>query len=135
MPQGINNRDYRSVYKDLSTTLNLAAADTPTTVGAGILTGRAGYTIYVMSIKVHVITAAAQALTFQDTAGTPVVIAKLPASAVVGDTHVLLDETEGPGVPLTEGKNLDITGAAGVQALITIKAYLKPTGVLTPATI
>lgn len=127
----VRHRNYLSQYKDLSRALNLLATDTPTTVGADFLAGRAGYTIYILKIIVHVRTAAAQAITFQDDAGTPVVIAVLPASAAAGDQHVLVDVQDGPGIPLTEGKNLDITGAAGVAATISIVAYLKPTGVLT----
>lgn len=127
----VRYRNYLSQYKDLSKTLNLLAADNPATVGDNFLVGRAGYTIYILKLIVHVRTAAAQAITFQDDAGTPVVIAVLPASAAVGDQHVLIDAQDGPGVPLTEGKNFDFTGAAGVAATISVVAYLKPTGVLT----
>lgn len=125
---GIRFRNYLSQYKDVSRTLYLAAADTPTTVGADFIVGRAGYTIVILAIYVHVKTAAAQAITFTDDNSSPVVVAVLPASAAVGDVHKILEDTEGPGVPLTEGKNLDITGAAGVAATIEVVAYLKPTG-------
>lgn len=128
---GIRHRNYLAQYKDVSRSLYLAAADTPTTVGASFITGRAGYTIYVLAILVHVKTAAAQAITFQDTASSPVVIAILPANAVIGAVHRLIEDLEGPGVPLTEGKNLEITGAAGVAATIEVVAYLKPTGTRT----
>jgi hypothetical protein len=123
--------NYLSTYKDLSRTLLLLAADTPTTVGADFLAGRAGYTIYIVKITCHVVTAAAQALTFQDDNSTPIVVATLPASAAAGDEHILFDAQNGPGVPLTEGKNLDITGTAGVKATIVVVAYLKPTATLT----
>lgn len=129
---GVNNRNYLTQFKDLSRTLNLLATDTPTTVGADFLAGRAGYTIYILRIVVHVRTAAAQTITFQDDASTPFPVAILPASAAVGDQHVLIDVQDGPGIPLTEGKNLDIVGGvAGVAATISIVAYLRPTGVLT----
>ena len=130
---GVIFRNYLTRFQDKSRTLILGTGDTPTTVGADFITGRAGYTIYLLSIKVHVMTAAAQAITFQDDAGTPVVFATLPASAAVGDEHVLLNDLNGPGVPITEGKNLDITGTAGVGARIEVVAYLRPTGVMTAA--
>lgn len=128
---GVYNREHRTRYQDKSKRLILLAADVPTTVGNDFLTSKAGYTLMIQRIAVHVKTAAAQAINFQDDAGTPVVIATLPASAAAGDVHVLLDEEE--GVACTEGKNLDITGAAGVAATIAITAYLKPTGTMTPA--
>lgn len=128
MAQGIRNRNYLSQYKNVSRSLILAAADVPNTVGADFIVGKAGYTIYILSILVHVRTAAAQAITFQDDAGTPVVIAVLPASAAVGDVHRLIEDLNGEGIPCTEGKNLDFTGLAGVAATIEVVAYLKPTG-------
>lgn len=124
-------RQRRKVWQDLSKSLNVLATDTPTTVGAGFLASRAKYTIYIQKIIVEVLTAAAQTLTFQDNNGTPLVVARLPASAIIGDEHVLLDSEE--GVPLTEGKNLDIVGAAGVAAEIHVQAYLRPTSARTLA--
>lgn len=129
----VKNREHRTAFQDISITLNLLAADTPTTVGAAIVALKAKYTNYIQRITVHVKTAAAQALTFQDTNGTPKVLAILPASAAAGDLHTLLDHIE--GVPLTEGKALDITGAAGVAATITIQGFRKPTATMVPSEI
>lgn len=125
----VKNYDHRNMFTDVSRTLDLAAADTPTTVGADFIAGKTKHTIYVQRIAVHVRTLAAQAITFADGSGRE--IAVLPASAAVGDVHVLLDEPE--GVPLTEGEELDITGAAGVEATIVITAFRKLTGVITAA--
>lgn len=127
MATGIRNRNYLSQYKNVSRSLNLLATDTPTTVGANFIVGRAGYSIFVLAIYVHVRTSAAQAITFQDTNGTPFPVAILPASAAAGDIHKLIEDTQGEGVQCTEGKNLEITGAAGVAATIEVVAYLKPT--------
>jgi len=127
----VKNLEHRTHFKDISRSLNLEAADVPTTVGANFIVGKASYTIFIQRISVHVLTAAAQAITFQDDAGTPIEIAILPVSAAIGDLHVLLSSEE--GVPLTEGTNLDITGAAGVQARIIIEGYRKLTGVITAA--
>jgi hypothetical protein len=122
---------YRTWYRDISRTLNIEAGDVPSTVGANFLVGKAGFTIFVQRISVHVLTAAAQAITFQDDAGSPIEIAILPASAAVGDLHVLLSSEE--GVALTPGTNLDIVGAAGVQCRVIVEAYLKQTSALSVA--
>lgn len=129
----VKNREHRTQFQDISITLDLLAAAVPTTVGAAIVALKAKYTIFIQRITVHVKVSAAQALTFQDSAGTPKVIAILPASAAAGDLHVLLDHIE--GVPLTEGKQLDITGAAGVAAIITIQGFRKPTATMVPSDI
>ncbi len=126
---GVYNLEHRTRFTDVSRVLDLAAADTPTTVGADFIAGKSKHTIYIQRIAVHVRTAAAQAISFVDGAGRE--IAVLPASAAVGDVHVLLDEPE--GVPLTEGEELDITGTAGVEATISITAFRKLTGVITAA--
>lgn len=126
---GMRNQDHRSQFADISKTLDLAAADTPTTVGADFIAGKSKHTNFIQRIAVHVRTAAAQAISFNDGAGRE--IAVLPASAAVGDVHVLLDEPE--GVALTEGEELDIAGAAGVEATIVITGYRKLTGVISAA--
>lgn len=126
---GMLNQDHRTRFTDISKTLDLAAADTPTTVGADFIAGKTKHTNYIQRIAVHVRTAAAQAISFVDGAGRE--IAVLPASAAVGAVHVLLDEPE--GVALTEGEELDITGAAGVEATIVVTGYRKLTGVITAA--
>ncbi len=128
----VQNKDHRTYFTDISTSLNLLATDTPTTVGAALVAGKTNHTIYIQRIKVHVRTAAAQALTFQDNALTPKIIAVLPASAAAGDIHTLLDTEE--GVPLTEGKQLDLTGVAGVAGMITIEGFRKASGVMSADT-
>lgn len=127
----VYNRDHRNRFKDVSRTLLLATGDTPTTVGADFIAGRAGYTIMVQRIGVHVRTAAAQAISFQDDNSSAKILAVLPASAAVGIEHILLDHEE--GVPCTEGKNFEFTGTAGVGGNIAILAFLKPTGTLQPS--
>lgn len=125
------NKGNRERYQDASKSLYVAAASTPTTVGLALLLGKAGYTLFIQHISVHVLTAAAQAITFQDSNGTPKVLAKLPASAAVGDIHELLESEE--GIPCTEGKNFEFIGVAGVEFVVEILAYLKPTGTLVPS--
>lgn len=125
------NNEHRRKFQDCSRSLVIGTGDAPTTVGVDYITKRPGFTIFVQRIAVHVMTAAAQAISFQDDAGSPKVIAILPASAVVGDEHVLLDSEE--GVPLTEGTALDLVGSAGVGCRVDILAYRRLTGTVTAA--
>lgn len=128
MGVGIYNRDYLTRFKNVSIAVRLEAATDPDR--APLIAGKPGYTIVITKITFHVTTAAAQAITFRDNNGTPKIAAVLPASAAVGDTHLLLDAPD--GFPLTEGKQLDVDGAAGVAGSYYVEAFLKPTGVLTP---
>jgi hypothetical protein len=124
----VKNNQHRTQFQDISKQLILAAADVPTTVGADFIAGRLKHTNRIQKITVHVRTVAAQAISFTDGAG--VVIATLPASAVAG-LHTLIDSEE--GIALTEGEELDITGAAGVAATIKVDGFRQLTGVLTAA--
>ena len=71
------------------------------------------WTIYVQRLIVWIKTDAAQSITFQDSASTPIVVAKIPASPGA-DTR--WEFYFGPrGKPLTKGKNLTATfSAAGL---------------------
>lgn len=98
----------------------------------------ANHQIYIMHIVVSVTTFANKVLTFQDDAGTPVVIGKIevpttqPTSVPGEQTYVL--NFLGEGIPLTVGKNLDLTlSAAGVGAKIHVEAYQRLVGPVTVA--
>lgn len=81
----------------------------------------ANHQLFIQKIFYSPVTAAAQAVTFRDSAGTPVVVGVIPASQ---STPITLDF--GPsGMPLTAGKNLDISNTAGPAANIHIEAYEK----------
>lgn len=89
---------------------------------AGVITVKdANHQLFIQKISYVPTVVAAQAVTFKDTAGTPVVIGLVPASQA---TPLVLDF--GPkGYPLTAGKNLDIANTAGPGAIIHIEAYEK----------
>lgn len=123
------NNEHRRKFQDCSRSLVIGTGEAPTTVGLDFITKRPGFTIFVQRIAVHVTTAAAQTITFQDDNGSPKVIAVLPASATIGDEHVLLEHEE--GVPLTEGAALDLVGSAGVGCRVDVLAYRRLTGVVT----
>ena len=110
---------FQRMFPSKNVNVDLAAADS----GKNdiIAVRSANHQIYVQKISYNVITAAAQAVTFQDDAGTPVKIAVVPASQA---TPIVFDF--GPeGVPLTIGKNLDISNTAGPAAKIHVEAYEK----------
>lgn len=110
----------RTINQNLSTTRDFAATDGNLT----LLTGKTNYTIYVQRIIVTISTSAAQAITFQDSAGSPVYVNKIAASPAVDSTY---DFDKGPdGKALTSGKNLVMAMTAGNAGNIEIYAYLKP---------
>lgn len=126
MSQGNWNDNYRVFYQDCSYDGNLLTTDT-TTVHA--IAAKANYTVYIQAIVVNITTDAAQTLTFQDTANTPVVIVKTRSSPGLGPVDESVDF--GPeGKALTESKGLDmVISGAGLGASIKVIAYRKLTGV------
>src|SRR3990167_8765707 len=120
---GSSPEAYRRLFRDESKGLAFTASNDFTTSGANFVTVRnANYTIFLQKITVNVSTVAAQTLTFRDDASTPVVFAELPASAAKG-SHTVLDGGA-EGIPLTEGKNLDIVAsAAGVAGSLFVEGY------------
>ena len=120
----------RKDYSDVSTSTVLAAGDnlsaSARTLAAAVLLE----TIYVQRILVNVITDNAATLTFQDTAGTPIVIAGTKASPGIGP--ILFDFGD-RGRALTEGKALTLkNSAAGLAADITVQMYRRRTGTGAP---
>lgn len=119
---------YRATFKDASTVRAIATTDSGTLTD--IITPKSSsYSIFLQRIVMNVTTDAAQTLTFQDDAGTPVVYAKSPASPGLG-LEIVADF--GPkGVQMTENTNLDIViSAAGLGAQVNIEAYQRPTAVV-----
>ena len=134
MGNTVKAAEHRRMFRDESVTYQLLAATDPDRDPL-IACLNSKHTIYVQKIAVHVTTAAAQAITFRAGTTTTVVAAILPASAAVGDVHVLLDLEEGFALPA--GEDLDVSGTAGVAGIIEVVAYqrLTPGAVLTPSDI
>jgi pyruvate/2-oxoglutarate dehydrogenase complex dihydrolipoamide acyltransferase (E2) component len=102
----------------------VAAADSGTVT---LVTGKAGWTIYVQRLFVVIITDAAQTLTFKDTAGTPVQVEATDASPSA-NAEYMWDFTS-RGKPLTEAKNfVAAISSAGLAAHIEWEGYMKQTG-------
>jgi hypothetical protein len=116
MPFG-DYEQYKRWYTSKVADVQLAATDGGK---AGVVAVKdANHQLYIQKIMYNPITAAAQAVTFRDSAGTPVVVATVPASQ---STPIVFDF--GPkGYALTAGKNLDIANTAGPAAAIHIECY------------
>lgn len=113
----------RRYWGDLSLSRQIAAATT--TITDLIAVKNAAYSIFVQQIIVTITTDAAQSLTLQDDASTPLVLAEIPTSPGEGR----FEYDYGPvGRQLTEGKNLDcVLSAAGLVGSVQIIGYQKPT--------
>ena len=122
---------YRATYGDKSTTGTVAAADTAT-IDNLVAPRNTKWTVFIQRILLAVTTDAAQTLTFQDDAGTPVVIGKSKSAPGLG---VFVVADYGPkGIALTEGKNLDVViSGAGLGCKISVEAYQKLTAAGTTA--
>lgn len=115
----------RIIYQDASGNLTFAATDGTKT----LIAAKTGYTIYVQRIIVSITTSAAQTITFQDNAGTPVVLNQIPANP---GQYTRWDFDFGPeGYPLTDGKELDQAMTAGNAGNTEFLAYYKPDAVTT----
>lgn len=113
----------RRYWGDLSLTQQIAAATT--TITDLIAVKNASYSIFIQKIIVTITTDAAQSLTLQDDASTPLVLAEIPTSPGEGRFEYDYGEV---GRQLTEGKNLDCNlSAAGLVGSVIIQAYQRPT--------
>src|SRR3990167_6792307 len=113
---------YRTIHKDRSVSGSIAAA----TAGiADVIAAKTGVTIYVQRVHISITTDAAQTITVQDNASTPVHVLEIPASAGDGSVHEI---DFGPrGFALTASEGLDISGTAGPAYNYVIDAYSRQT--------
>jgi hypothetical protein len=111
-------------YQDVSTSYTFLAATDYTTAAAKIA-AVTGWTIYVQKITLAVTTDNAATQTWQDSAGTPIIVAGTKASPGIGP----ITWDFGPdGFALTEGQSLDHKmSGAGMAGSVTITAYRKAT--------
>jgi hypothetical protein len=117
-------------HKDVSTSYTFLAATDYSTANSKI-TGKTGFTIFIRRILLNVTTDNAATQTFQDSAGTPVIVAGSKASPGIGPITFDFGER---GFALTEGKDFQHKmSAAGMAGSVTIDAYMKQTGALSVA--
>lgn len=107
--------------KPFAVDVDVATGDSSTK--SALVAAIANWTIYVQKITMSVITDAAQSLSVQDNANTPVVIAKNKVSPGAGP--IVWDF--GPhGTALTRDKQLDLAiSGAGLAARVHIEGYQK----------
>ena len=119
---------YRRVNQDVSVSGTVAAG------AAGkdnaIVVPSSAHTIFVQKIHLDIQTAG-QVITFQDDAGTPVVIATI-ASTVTGPVTIDFGDR---GFALTEGKNLDISNTATPVYSYSVEAYARQTSAVAASSI
>lgn len=126
----VYNREARTQYIGWASDTTVLAASDPSATLAAL---RDGYTIYVTVISVAITLDAAQTLTFQDSANTPIVIAKVKSSPGIGPIYFEFGED---GTPLTESKAFALlASAAGLAARVHAEGYYKPTATRVPSQI
>ena len=120
---------YRKTFQDVSADLDATASTGDTTL---VTVRNANHTLFIQRIFVWITTDAAQSWSFKDSAGTPIVKAKVPTSPGA-DTLWTFDYGE-EGTPLTEGTNLLLdVSAAGLAGTIKVQAYSKLTSTVAAA--
>lgn len=118
MPGDYNK--YRTLHTERVANASVLAADS-TTIELIDVTKSANHQLYIQRIVFSVTTDAAQSLTWQDEAGTPVLIAKSKASPGLGN---LVWDFGPVGVPCTLGKGLDmVISGAGLAGMVHVEAY------------
>lgn len=113
---------YRVIHSDASTSGNVVAATATTTAIAAL---SAKFTIFVQKLTIVITTSAANIITIKDSAGTPVVIGSIAASAALGSVYTI--DFGSRGFALTEGKDLVMAQTAGPAYSYTVEAYQKQT--------
>ena len=121
---------HRSKWGDASASGVVAAADSSKTWITAI---DAKHTIFVQRLTVVITTSAAQIITIEDSAGTPVVIGSIAASAALGSAYTI--DFGARGFALTEGKNLQSLQTAGPAYSYSVDAYQKQTSASQATTI
>jgi hypothetical protein len=115
---------YQAQFQPAFYNRTVLATDTGTITA---FAARSGLTLYVQSIMFACTTGAAQTLTFQDSAGTPIVVAKTPASCVQGTAY--LYDLGPSGFPITDEKGLNLViSGAGPAGTVHIEAYYRLMG-------
>lgn len=98
--------------------------------GTTLITGVTGVRIFVIHIQLSITTGAAQAITIRDDSGTPVPIAALAATPVVGP-HEWFFGPDGVGCTISEG--LEYAMTAGNAGALVIHGYTTRPGPVTEA--
>jgi len=122
----VQNQNTRTHFQACVADVTILAGADPS---ATIIAAKTNYTIYVTSISLAVTTDNAATQTIQDTASTPVVIAKSKASPGLGP---ILWEFGEDGTPLTADKGLALAASgAGLAGRLHVEGYIKQSANIT----
>lgn len=111
--------------------VDVAAGDSATKTAQPA--ARTNFQIFIQKITVAPVTGAAQSLSFQDNAGTPVVIGKY--TGAVGNTTPVTFDFGPHGTALTVSKEFDIAiSGAGLAARIHIEGFYRLANVVSAGT-
>ena len=112
------------ITQNADATVSYSFINTTDWSGASVSTkiaGKVGFTLWIQRIMLSVTTDNAATQQFQDSAGTPIPIAKSPASPGLGPKTWDFGEI---GFPLTAEKGLQhLMSAAGMAGAVTVQAY------------
>jgi hypothetical protein len=114
---------YRAVHTDVSVS-GIVATGTAGVDNAIVVPGSL-WTIFIQKITIVIRTLAAQTISLQDDANTPVPAYVVEASAAAGVIRTI--DFGARGFALTEAKNFDISGTAGPAYSYAIDAYARQT--------
>lgn len=118
----------RGSFRDISGTIRMTAGADPSQT---LVAARTKHTHFIQKILVQISTSAAQTLRFEDDAGTPIVVAEVPAGSGEGIIEFDFGDV---GVPLTEGQVFRlVASAAGYVGTIIWEGYSKPTSTMVPS--
>lgn len=118
--------DYMQVAANRGIPANADAELVTTDATKDLVALRTNYTLYVQRVTYVPTTVAAQAITVKDNAGTPVLVALIPASQA---TPYVADF--GPeGLPITAGVKLFATCTAGPGGRFKVEGYYKLSSVI-----
>ena len=122
---------FRKLWRDVSGSFSILAADNHSVTPLRLITCLPGYSIFVQKINVSVTGAAATDTTIQSSNATPVVLVYVN-NAFRGGYPWDFDEA---GVQLAEGEHLNyVNSAAGARVILFVQAYMKPIGPLVAKT-
>ncbi len=115
----------RILFRDMSMSANIAAADNHSVSFLRLITCLPGMSIFIQKIQGAVIVEAATESTWQSSNGTPVPAAELGTPTTEGPFFWDFGER---GYKLAEGEHLEFrNSAAGTALAMAVQAYMKPT--------
>jgi|SRR5688572_6392397 len=115
----------RKLYRDMSASASVVAADDYSVTPLRLITCLPGYSIFIQKITFSVTVENASEVRVQSSNATPVKYAEINAPSTEGPHEWDFDEA---GVQMAEGEHLNFSNsAAGMALIVWVQAYMKPT--------